>query len=193
MLHDVITFCSHADRLTKEAVHTSPTIGSNVEQITVRKTHFLVWDIGGQESLRASWYSYYGNTEVRKETLMPPHTLKQRNHLMSVKVQSKLKKKKSSSIFQIVILVVDSTDRERLGLTKEELHRMLSHEVRGIYQTVWVYDPDFALLLPITSLLHTSCTQDVLLTSGAQEKHKVSIQGHIEKYRIRKKKTCCVS
>uniref|UniRef100_A0A3Q3X927 Uncharacterized protein n=1 Tax=Mola mola TaxID=94237 RepID=A0A3Q3X927_MOLML len=77
--------------LTKEAVHTSPTIGSNVEQITVRKTHFLVWDIGGQESLRASWYSYYCNTEI-------------------------------------VIVVVDSTDRERLTLTKEELHRMLSHE-----------------------------------------------------------------
>lgn len=55
---------SNTSSLTKEAVHTSPTIGSNVEQITVRKTHFLVWDIGGQESLRASWYSYYGNTEV---------------------------------------------------------------------------------------------------------------------------------
>ncbi|XP_031723774.1 putative ADP-ribosylation factor-like protein 5C [Anarrhichthys ocellatus] len=77
--------------LTKEAVHTSPTIGSNVEEIVVRKTHFLVWDIGGQESLRASWYSYYGNTEI-------------------------------------VIVVVDSTDRERLTLTKEELHRMLAHE-----------------------------------------------------------------
>ncbi|XP_038838068.1 ADP-ribosylation factor-like protein 5C isoform X2 [Salvelinus fontinalis] len=49
--------------LTKEAVHTSPTIGSNVEEISVRKTRFLVWDIGGQESLRASWNSYYCNTE----------------------------------------------------------------------------------------------------------------------------------
>lgn len=77
--------------LTKEAVHTSPTIGSNVEEITVRNTHFLVWDIGGQESLRASWYSYYSHTEI-------------------------------------VILVVDSTDRERLTVTKEELHRMLAHE-----------------------------------------------------------------
>lgn len=64
----VTMFCSRVDSLTKEAVHTSPTIGSNVEQITVRKTHFLVWDIGGQESLRASWYSYYCNTEVRKHT-----------------------------------------------------------------------------------------------------------------------------
>uniref|UniRef100_A0A7N8Y9P8 ADP-ribosylation factor-like 5C n=1 Tax=Mastacembelus armatus TaxID=205130 RepID=A0A7N8Y9P8_9TELE len=77
--------------LTKEAVLTSPTIGSNVEEITVRKTNFLVWDIGGQESLRASWYSYYCNTEI-------------------------------------VILVVDSTDRERLTLTKDELHQMLAHE-----------------------------------------------------------------
>ncbi|KAL4659282.1 ADP-ribosylation factor-like protein 5B [Arapaima gigas] len=77
--------------LTKEAVHTSPTIGSNVEEITVQKTRFLMWDIGGQESLRTSWNSYYCNTEI-------------------------------------VILVVDSTDRERLTLSKEELHRMLAHE-----------------------------------------------------------------
>ncbi|XP_014059507.1 ADP-ribosylation factor-like protein 5C isoform X1 [Salmo salar] len=77
--------------LTKEAVHTSPTIGSNVEEISVRKTRFLVWDVGGQESLRASWNSYYCNTEI-------------------------------------VILVVDSTDRERLTLNKDELHRMLEHE-----------------------------------------------------------------
>lgn len=33
-------------------------------------------------------------------------------------------------LFQIVILVVDSTDRERLTLTKDELHRMLAHEVQ---------------------------------------------------------------
>ncbi|KAK2916168.1 hypothetical protein QQF64_024628 [Cirrhinus molitorella] len=77
--------------LTKEAVQTSPTIGSNVEEIAVKKTRFLVWDIGGQESLRATWNSYYCNTEI-------------------------------------IILVVDSTDRERLTVTKEELHRMLAHE-----------------------------------------------------------------
>jgi len=50
--------------LTKEAVQTSPTIGSNVEEIAVKKTRFLVWDIGGQENLRATWNSYYCNTEV---------------------------------------------------------------------------------------------------------------------------------
>ncbi|XP_029013834.1 putative ADP-ribosylation factor-like protein 5C isoform X1 [Betta splendens] len=77
--------------LTKEAVHTSPTIGSNVEEIKVRNSSFLVWDIGGQESLRANWHTYYTNTEF-------------------------------------VILVVDSTDRERLTISKDELHRLLTHE-----------------------------------------------------------------
>ncbi|XP_060111307.1 putative ADP-ribosylation factor-like protein 5C [Heteronotia binoei] len=77
--------------LMNEVVHTSPTIGSNVEEIVVRKTHFLMWDIGGQESLRSTWNTYYSNTEF-------------------------------------IILVIDSTDRERLTLTKEELYKMLAHE-----------------------------------------------------------------
>jgi GTPase SAR1 family protein len=67
-----------------EVVHTSPTIGSNVEEVeclhavtqhTVnqlfhqfqfrwKKQRFLMWDIGGQESLRASWHTYYQNTDV---------------------------------------------------------------------------------------------------------------------------------
>uniref|UniRef100_A0A8C4Y905 ARF like GTPase 5C n=3 Tax=Testudinidae TaxID=8487 RepID=A0A8C4Y905_9SAUR len=75
-----------------EVVHTSPTIGSNVEEIILRKTHFLMWDIGGQETLRSTWNTYYSNTEF-------------------------------------VILVIDSTDRERLTVTKEELYKMLAHEV----------------------------------------------------------------
>ncbi|XP_078394518.1 ADP-ribosylation factor-like protein 5B isoform X5 [Cetorhinus maximus] len=77
--------------LMNEVVHTSPTIGSNVEEIMVKSTHFLMWDIGGQDSLRSSWNTYYTNTEF-------------------------------------IILVVDSTDRERLSITKEELYRMLAHE-----------------------------------------------------------------
>lgn len=52
------------DSLMNEVVHTSPTIGSNVEEIVVKNTHFLMWDIGGQESLRSSWNTYYSNTEV---------------------------------------------------------------------------------------------------------------------------------
>lgn len=50
--------------LMNEVIHTSPTIGSNVEEIVLQKTHFLMWDIGGQEALRSTWNSYYSNTEV---------------------------------------------------------------------------------------------------------------------------------
>lgn len=48
-----------------EVVHTSPTIGSNVEEIVCDKTKFVMWDIGGQESLRTSWSTYYTNSDVR--------------------------------------------------------------------------------------------------------------------------------
>ncbi|XP_064380935.1 putative ADP-ribosylation factor-like protein 5C isoform X2 [Dromaius novaehollandiae] len=77
--------------VTREVVHTCPTVGSNVEEVVLRGTHFLVWDLGGQETLRSAWSSYYCNTEF-------------------------------------VILVIDSSDRERLPATREELHKMLAHE-----------------------------------------------------------------
>ena len=50
--------------LMNEVVHTSPTIGSNVEEVVWKNIHFLMWDIGGQESLRSSWNTYYTNTQV---------------------------------------------------------------------------------------------------------------------------------
>eukprot|EP00091_Calanus_sinicus_P000832 TRINITY_DN1077_c0_g1_i3.p1 TRINITY_DN1077_c0_g1~~TRINITY_DN1077_c0_g1_i3.p1 ORF type:complete len:117 (-),score=41.88 TRINITY_DN1077_c0_g1_i3:224-574(-) len=50
-----------------------------------------MWDLGGQESLRTAWNTYYSNTEF-------------------------------------ILLVVDSTDRERLSVTKEELHKMLESD-----------------------------------------------------------------
>jgi len=77
--------------LMNEVVHTSPTIGSNVEEIVWKNIRFLMWDIGGQEKIRKDWYTYYTHTEF-------------------------------------VIIVVDSTDRERLPVTKEELSNMLRHD-----------------------------------------------------------------
>ncbi|XP_015930118.1 ADP-ribosylation factor-like protein 5B isoform X1 [Parasteatoda tepidariorum] len=77
--------------LMDEVVHTSPTIGSNVEEVVWKNVHFIMWDLGGQDSLRAAWNTYYSNTEF-------------------------------------LIVVVDSTDRERLSITKEELWRMIAHE-----------------------------------------------------------------
>ncbi|CAG0922415.1 unnamed protein product [Notodromas monacha] len=77
--------------LLNEVVHTSPTIGSNVEEVIWKNIHFLMWDLGGQESLRASWNTYYTNTEF-------------------------------------VILVVDSTDRERVSVARSELYNMLAQD-----------------------------------------------------------------
>ncbi|CAL4097943.1 unnamed protein product, partial [Meganyctiphanes norvegica] len=77
--------------LMNEVVHTSPTIGSNVEEVVWKNLHFIMWDLGGQESLRSAWNTYYTNTEF-------------------------------------VILVIDSTDRDRLSITREELQKMLAHE-----------------------------------------------------------------
>ena len=50
--------------LMNEVVHTSPTIGSNVEEVIWKNIHFLMWDIGGQESLRSAWNTYFTNSEV---------------------------------------------------------------------------------------------------------------------------------
>jgi ADP-ribosylation factor-like protein 5B len=48
-----------------EVVVTSPTIGSNVEEVVFKNVRFLMWDIGGQESLRTTWATYYTNAKVR--------------------------------------------------------------------------------------------------------------------------------
>ncbi|VDL91731.1 unnamed protein product [Schistocephalus solidus] len=74
-----------------EAVQTSPTIGSNVEEFKWRNLHLVMWDLGGQESLRSTWSTYYAGSEF-------------------------------------VILVIDSTDRDRLPISKSELYNILASE-----------------------------------------------------------------
>lgn len=82
-------------RLLNDVVATTPTIGSNVEEIVYKNIHFVMWDIGGQQSLRSSWSTYYVNTRA-------------------------------------VIMVIDSTDQDRLHISASELHRMLEHDnLRG--------------------------------------------------------------
>ena len=54
--------------LMNEVIHTSPTIGSNVEEVVWRNIRFLMWDIGGQDSLRSAWTTYFTNSEVSSST-----------------------------------------------------------------------------------------------------------------------------
>ena len=45
--------------------NTIPTIGFNVETLEYKNIAFTVWDVGGQEKLRALWRHYYANTQAR--------------------------------------------------------------------------------------------------------------------------------
>ncbi|XP_045839800.1 putative ADP-ribosylation factor-like protein 5C isoform X2 [Meles meles] len=108
--------------LMNEVVHTSPTIGSNVEEIVLRKTHFLVWDIGGQEALRSTWSAYYSNTEGGAEAWSGAQWAG------DAFLPGKAHDSPLPSAGQFVILVIDSTDRDRLLTTREELYKMLAHE-----------------------------------------------------------------
>jgi ADP-ribosylation factor 1/2 len=47
-----------------ETVTTIPTIGFNVETVQFNKTSFNVFDIGGQDKIRALWKHYYYNTDA---------------------------------------------------------------------------------------------------------------------------------
>ena len=47
-----------------EVIITEPTIGSNVEEVQHQNLRLQVWDLGGQENLRAAWDAYYENTHA---------------------------------------------------------------------------------------------------------------------------------
>ena len=47
-----------------KAVETTPTIGSNVEEITHKNVKFSAWDLGGQERIRSVWSTYYTRSDA---------------------------------------------------------------------------------------------------------------------------------
>ena len=47
-----------------QLIKTTPTIGSNVEEISYNNVKFQAWDLGGQESSRSIWSVYYVNTDA---------------------------------------------------------------------------------------------------------------------------------
>jgi small GTP-binding protein len=47
-----------------QLVKTTPTIGSNVEELTHNNVQFQAWDLGGQESTRSVWDVYYMSTDA---------------------------------------------------------------------------------------------------------------------------------
>ena len=64
-----------------EHVTTIPTIGFNVETIEYKSFNLNIWDVGGQDRIRALWRHYYHNTQglifvvdSNEATLLPQHT-----------------------------------------------------------------------------------------------------------------------
>ena len=47
-----------------QLVQTTPTIGSNVEEISYNNVKLQAWDLGGQESTRTVWDVYFVNTDA---------------------------------------------------------------------------------------------------------------------------------
>lgn len=47
-----------------QVVLTQPTIGSNVEEVQHENVTFQVWDLGGQDNLRANWATYFEDTDA---------------------------------------------------------------------------------------------------------------------------------
>lgn len=45
-------------------VATAPTIGSNTETFEYKNLKFVLWDVGGQTSLRTSWAQYLTATQA---------------------------------------------------------------------------------------------------------------------------------
>jgi ADP-ribosylation factor protein 1 len=83
-----------------ENINTIPTIGFNVEQVAYKNISFTMWDVGGQDKIRALWRHYYSGCEG-------------------------------------IIYVVDSLDRDRLGLSRDTLKHMLcDDELRNAHVLV---------------------------------------------------------
>lgn len=53
----------YALHLGEAIEYTVPTIGFNVEEVAVGNLSIKMWDIGGQERLRALWPHYFGQTD----------------------------------------------------------------------------------------------------------------------------------
>ncbi|CAF1328753.1 unnamed protein product [Didymodactylos carnosus] len=47
-----------------EVVTTIPTIGFNVETITIKNIDITAWDVGGRDKIRPLWRHYYQNTKA---------------------------------------------------------------------------------------------------------------------------------
>lgn len=53
----------YAMKLGEAIEYTVPTIGFNLEEVSIGNINIKMWDIGGQDSLRKLWPHYFGQTD----------------------------------------------------------------------------------------------------------------------------------
>lgn len=98
-----------------EVVTTIPTIGFNVEQVTYKNLKFQVWDLGGQTSIR------YLHTRPLIEPKFSFWFTENNFFLVFARPYWRCYYSNTDAI----IYVVDSADRDRIGISKDELIYML--------------------------------------------------------------------
>ncbi|EGR29351.1 hypothetical protein IMG5_157450 [Ichthyophthirius multifiliis] len=47
-----------------KVIETTPTLGSNMEEVTHNNVHLKVWDLGGQKSIRQVWDEYFNQSDA---------------------------------------------------------------------------------------------------------------------------------
>eukprot|EP01130_Rhizamoeba_saxonica_P016907 TRINITY_DN7918_c0_g2_i3.p2 TRINITY_DN7918_c0_g2~~TRINITY_DN7918_c0_g2_i3.p2 ORF type:complete len:176 (+),score=36.23 TRINITY_DN7918_c0_g2_i3:125-652(+) len=103
--------------LYDEVVDTAPTLGSNVEEFSYRNIKLIMWDIGGQQSLRPSWSHYYNGTSV--VIYVVDSTDRERLPECQAILQEMLKHEHLSNVNLLVLAnkndVVDAMDASEVG------------------------------------------------------------------------------
>ena len=65
MLERLLCFIDcRLNRKLGKAVQTHPTLGSNYEEVVHKNVTLQTWDVGGQESIRKIWDSYFKGADV---------------------------------------------------------------------------------------------------------------------------------
>ncbi|KAK9686950.1 ADP-ribosylation factor-like protein 5A [Basidiobolus ranarum] len=107
--------------LYNEVASTTPTIGSNVEEIVYKNVRFLMWDVGGQEALRASWSAYY--TNAKAVIMVIDSNDKDRIHLAKAELHKMLE---SDSLKTASLLILANKQDLQSALTAAQISEALS-------------------------------------------------------------------
>ena len=111
---------------------TQTTVGSNVEHVMYKNTQLQIWDLGGQQSLRPFWATYYKGADavimVRPSPRFSPLPFKGSPAMYHDAKTPERIDHGTDTPPRSHMQVVDSTDRARIGVAKSELFGLLENE-----------------------------------------------------------------